>query len=194
MTRFVGENTGQRVAAGARWGVEDLRKRPAPTASTDEVPWARIARRFADSNQTISTGSLAEIDTTTDYNVGAGESGEGVFTVDHTGNELTVEVAAVVLVHARAYWFSALTNPWILWVSQTMTANLSEAHFPGLGGSTDDAGDFEFHTRVVAGTTFSFGVRQQDGANRTLDAAMLDIMVIGTYSGTDFDAMDPDFA
>lgn len=158
------------------------------------VPWARISRRFADSNQTIATGSFTEVDTTTDYNMGAGESGEGVFTVDHTGNFLTIERSAVVLVHCRAYWFSSLTNPWILWVNVSMSANLNEAHFPGLGGSTDDAGDLEFHTRVRAGTDFSFGVRQQDGANRSLDAAMLDIMVIGDYTGTDFDAMDPDFA
>lgn len=41
MTRFVGENTGQRVAAGARWGVEDLRKRPAPLSS-GSIPCFRM--------------------------------------------------------------------------------------------------------------------------------------------------------
>lgn len=166
---------------------------PIPCLDTNR-PWARIARRFADSNQVISNVSFTEIDTTTDWNVGAGESGNGVFTVDHTTNILEVEIAAVILVHCRVYWFSAITNPWILWVNNSRVANLNEAHFAGLGGSTDDAGDLEFHTRVAANTQFSFGVRHQDGANRSVDAAMLDIMVIGTYTGTEFAAMDPDFA
>lgn len=181
--------------AETQFATRQLQRRPAPPSS-DAVPWGRISRRFADGNQTISTGSLTEIVTSTDYNLGTGESGNGVFTATHGGgtNVLTVEVDAVVLVHARVYWFSALTNPWILAVSNTMVSYDNEAHYAGLAGSTDDVGDLEFHTRVVAGTEFSLSVRQQDGANRDVDAAMLDILVIGTYSGTDFDAMDPDFA
>lgn len=177
--------------------IDDLRTRVEALERrfvSDEVAWARITRRFADSNQVISTASFTEIDTTTDYNMGAGESGEGIFLANHTANVLEVLIDAVIVVHCRVYWFSALTNPWILWVSNTMVANIAEQHYPGLGGSTDDAGDFEFGTRVRAGTEFSFGVRQQDGANRSVDAAMMDISIRGTYSGTDFDAMDPDFA
>ena len=194
MTQPVQEPTNQRSISGLKWRTNQLERRPAPVSSSANLPWVRIARRFADSNQNINHNSYTEIDTTTDWNIGAGESGEGYFTVSHSDNLINVEVDAVILIHARAYWNSAITNPWILWVNVSMSANIVQADFAGMGGTTDDAGDLEFHTRVVSGTDISWGVFQKDGAVRAIDAAMLDVMVIGTYTGTDFDAMDPDFA
>lgn len=192
MTQPIQEPTTDRALQGFAYARDQIFRRPSQF-STD-VPWARIARQFADAAQVIGNASFTEVDVTADWNTGAGESGNGVFTPDLAGNFLTVDIDAAILVHARAYWFSAITNPWILWVNVSMSANLVQAPFAGMAGTTDDAGDLEFHTRVVAGTDISFGVFQKDAANRSLDAAMLDVEVIGTYSGTDFDAMDPDFA
>lgn len=175
-----------------QYAVRQLQRRPAPPSS-DAVPWARISRRFADSNQTIGSNSFVEIDFTTSYNVGAGESGEGVFTVNLTNNSITVVPAGTVVVRAYANWFSAITNNWIVWVSNSEVANQNQRRSGG-GISTTAMDELMFQTRVPANSVFEAGVWHIDGANRDLDCAFLEVSYIGTYTGTNFDSMDPDIA
>jgi hypothetical protein len=170
-----------------------LRTAQQAAAGGDAVPWCRISRRFADAAQVIATNSFTEIDMTTSYNVGAGESGEGVFTVDLTANEIRVVNAGVVMVRAMANWLSAITNNWIVWVSNSEVANQNQRRSGG-GISTTAQDELMFLTRVPANSSFSAGVWQIDGANRSLDVAFLELHYLGTYTGTNFDSMDPDIA
>lgn len=158
-----------------------------------EMPWARIVRQFADSNQSIGNNSFVEINCTASYNVGAGESGNGVFTVDLTDNTITVVNAGVVMVRALANWFDAITNAWIVWVSNSEVSNQNHRRAGG-GISTTMQDELMFLTRVPAGTSFTPGVWQIDGAARNLDFGFLEVSYMGTYTGTDFSAMDPDIA
>jgi hypothetical protein len=157
------------------------------------IPWARITRGFADAAQVIASNSFTEIDCTTSYNVGAGESGNGVFTVDLTDNTITVVPAGVVMVRALANWDSSITNAWILWVSNSEVANQNERRAGG-GTATTMQDELMFLTHVPAGTSFSPGVWQIDLANRNLDVGFLEVSYMGTYTGTDFSAMDPDIS
>jgi len=171
-----------------------LRRQAAAAASgLVDVPWARITRRFADAAQVIPSNSFTEIDCTQSYNVGAGESGNGVFTVDLADNTITVVNAGVVMVRSLANWFSSITNAWILWVSNSAVANQNQRRAGG-GVSTTMQDELMFLTRVPAGTSFTPGVWQIDGANRSLDVGFLELSYLGTDTGTEFSAMDPDIA
>lgn len=193
MSRNLSEgSTAKDVAAGG-YQTRQLERRPAPQAGSAELPWARIARQFADSAQVIGSNSFTEIDCTVSWNVNAGESGENFFTVDLTDNTITVVPAGMVMVRALANWFSSITNNWIVWVSNSEVANQNQRRSGG-GTSTTAQDELMFLTHVPANTSFTPGVWQIDLANRNLDMGFLEIVYLGTYSGTEFSVMDPDIA
>lgn len=168
MTRPIYEPTLTRQDAYLDFQQQQLFRRPAPVSQAGTMPWARIVRQFADSNQVIGNNSFTEIDMTASYNVGAGESGDGVFLVDLTDNTIEVLVAGVVMVRALANWFSSITNDWIVWVSNSEVANQNQRRAASSTATTTQD-ELMFQTRVPANTEFTAGVWQHDGANRSLD-------------------------
>lgn len=107
MTRYVGEGTGQRAAAAARWGVEDLRKRPAPDAAgAGDTPAVWLSAWAFDVDATVPTNTWASI---CGYPSGTPDgffteliawNNAGTFSVDMNTGLVTLNDSAVYEFHA----------------------------------------------------------------------------------------------
>ena len=176
--------------------------RPKSQGGTDPIEstvlaWARIQKTYASTLQTclgnngfnnVHCGGTGDA-----INIGAGESGAGVFDEYLSGSDLiglTTLVSGVYLVKCELVWNEAHNFDWGLGVDDSSGAS----HY--VYGTKNPAQSvvgvyFEYH-RYPASQTVIFTTFQGSGSNKNIDAAMMEIMRIGDYSGAEYTTLDPD--
>jgi hypothetical protein len=162
---------------------------PIPSVAA-EFPWARRSKGFDASNQIIGTGTVTAVTFNHDYNMGAGESGEGYF--DVLSDSIEILQDGVYLISGGVIWFESSTFD--CGVGYYDAVANDEHMFIGanITGSNGVAHSFTHMHRYTAGSVFiTLNVVQTSGSTRNVDAAYLEVMRIGSWTGTDFTAMDP---
>lgn len=194
MSRRVSEPSPQRRQAQGVWGVEDLRKRPAPImeAGDSDVPWARRSKGFDDANQTISSNSFTNLTFNKDYNMGAGESGETYFAANGT-NGIEVLVGGFYIVTCEVNWFSGMgTTAWLMGINPLApVADYNSLDAKGASNSTTMTGVVTKPMRITPGRIIRIEVWQISGVDKAVDVCLLEIARLGSYSGTDPESMNP---
>lgn len=190
MTQPVQEPLTQRSVSGLTWDKNQLYRRPPPPSSTD-IPWARIGRPYSEAVASITNNSFEDLPVTASWNTSAGESGELWFSVDLIDNSMTLLQPAYVIVHVEADWFSSINAPWAVWISQSESAFVTYNWFAGQTSQTMH-GSLTLPCRADTGTEFTGGIIQLTTGPRDLNAGMMEISVLGTWSGDPWWLEDPD--
>jgi hypothetical protein len=175
---------------GANTWAPFLRADQASTPSgATELPWARISRGFDAGVQSIGNNSFTTIVVNHDYNMGAGESGADWF--HRTGNTLVLEQDAVVLMTAEMTWSSSVSTAFLFGLSTLGGTDWNPLDAKGASTSTTMTAVYTRVHRLNAGDDVSMLVWQISGGARDLDAAYLEAVVLGTWTGTNYTAMAP---
>lgn len=191
MTRPIFEDSLQRTDRRLGYTSDQLLRRPAPTAGAD-LPWARISKGFDASNQTVGNNSFTDLTFNHDYNMGTGESGEGVFETSGT-TALKVLETAIYLVTTEVLWFDAISGAWLMGpVCLNPTQDWNKLDSKGASTSTTMSGIVSTVIKLVANATVRTEVWQISGGTRNVDAYYLEIIRLAGYTGVDLADMDPD--
>lgn len=161
----------------------------ASPAGGPAIPWARRSKGFDAANQSIANNSFTDVTFNHDYNMAAGESGNGIFSAGT--NRIDVLVDGVYSITAQVNWFDALNATWFMGLNTVFSAWIGGSFFAGQGSTTETGLLSEVHN-LVAGTSVFLTLWQISGAAKNLDSAYLELHQLGTYTGTDYTAMNPD--
>lgn len=160
-----------------------------------EMPWARRSHSFT-TDQSIANNSTTNVTFDNDYNMGTGESGEGWFSA---GSNYFINILqpGVYALTAEVTWTDAMTSSWAMAISSDYAAwiHTMPGYFEATGATPSGNGMLSMIHRynpnnIAAGPVLS--VYQRTGASKNLNAAYLEIVRLGDYTGTDFNDMDPD--
>ena len=95
------------------------------------------------------------------------------------------------VVTMEAFWFDAVGSTWMFgWDEIAASAWLHMSTFAGTT-STTVTGVVSQHARIEAGTKINMNIWQIAGSARNLDSAYLEIVHLGSYTGTERQAMNP---
>ncbi len=196
MTRPLFEPSTQRHIRSQGFTGDQLLRRPPPPGSEDK-PWARIEKTYASSLQSVTgangfndvhCGGSGDV-----INIGTGESGEGVFDEYVAGGNLiglTTLMSGVYLVKCELTWNEAHNFQWGLGITDSSPTG----HYSvGLQNPAQSVFGMscEYH-RYPNNQTFIFTCFQGSGVNKNIDAAFMEAIRIGDYSGAEYTTLDPD--
>lgn len=194
MTQPVQEPTPERDIGGLAWRTAQLARRPIPlSGAAGTMPWARRSKGFDASDQVIATNSFTDVTFNHDYNMGTGESGEAYFAaVGTTG--ISVLQAGVYAITVKINWTSAMgTTAWLMGPNVLSPPDdYIDLDAKGASSSTTMVGIVSQTRRLGADTReVRATVWQITGSNKSIDAAVLEILRLGDYDGDDTNAMNP---
>lgn len=197
MTQPIQEPNTERALQGFAFARDQIFRRPPPRAS-DDRPWIRVSKPFADGtfypDQVISNNNNTALDFDEVYNIDSGESGEGVFsTVGSPVTSIRFEVQGLYAITAEAQWANAASFPWYMSFSGDGLNWPHRAHagYWDTTGSATAEGTMTMIHRYEENDLIQLHVYQRSGGNRTLDAFYMEAVYMGSWSGIDFNTILP---
>jgi hypothetical protein len=175
-----------------------LRRQAAAANGAADLPWARAQKTFASAVQSIPNNSNTNVVWTNYQNIGAGESGEGVFDDDPgVDQDLVPLLGGVYLVKIGLFW--AVTNVGKFAYAVDKNVGLIEWYYGDTQHTTLTHTEFyatslQHVSAPGAGgdIRWSLTLYQASGAAKNLDAAYLHAVRLGDYTGLDWFSLNPD--
>lgn len=159
----------------------------------DEIPcwpgqWARVSRGFDAANQAVANSTIVTMTPNREYNMAAGDSGEGFF--EPFGNGIRVLADSILLVKVGIFWVEGFSAPIGIGFQDGAAGGhwLPGQHQAALGLWEEGC----WVQRVKAGTTITATFYQVSGSGKNIDAAVLELVRMGVYTGADWNTMNPD--
>ncbi len=185
MTAPIQEPTQGRIDQSQSWGVRQLQRRPAPPGTfANGLPWLRRSKSCSGTAQAVSSGSFVVVtwDSFTD-------DGQGYFGLSGDGIQVQSGIYTVVFEMLWDDFFTADANFW-MGVDDTFVQHMvghpitSVSAFPFTYSFTHRFND----DQVINAVAF-----QASGVTKHVDCAYMELVRIGSWTGTDPYSTNPDW-